>query len=145
MAGEAGLVGTWRLLSWVIEYPDGSVSYPLGPDVAGQLTYTAGGHMSVHVMRCDRPVFPAGDFLSGAPEEIAALFYGYVEYAGTYELVPAEQAVIHHPVCSLFPQWIGSAQKRYVELDGDRLALLTPTPLPTGGQQLARLVWERLE
>ena len=145
MVGDARLVGTWRLLSWEIEHPDGSVSYPLGPAVAGQLTYTAGGHMSVHVMRRDRPVFPGGNFLSGAPEEIAALFYGYVEYAGTYEVDAAERTVIHHPECSLFPQWIAVPQKRFVELADDRLALLTPTPLPGGGQQVARLVWERIE
>jgi len=52
--------------------------------------------------------------------------------------------VIHHVKASLFPNWVGTDQERFVVWDGARL-LLSTAPTVLGGQQLtAHLVWERV-
>ena len=137
------LLGTWRLVSWENRGAAGEVTYPLGPDAAGYLTYTPDGHVFVALMRAGRAAFAAGDLLAGSPDERAAAAAGYVSYAGTYEL--CANTVVHHVEVSLFPNWVGAAQERLVGWDGGRLVLSTAAPTLFGGRrQTARLVWERV-
>jgi hypothetical protein len=46
---------------------------------------------------------------------------------------------------SLFPNWVGSDQERWVELAGDRLTLSASPLLLSGKQQVPCLVWERVD
>ncbi len=46
---------------------------------------------------------------------------GFVAYAGRYSF--RGDRVIHHVELSLFPNWVGTDQQRWVELAGDRLTL----------------------
>jgi hypothetical protein len=50
--------------------------------------------------------------------------------------------VIHHVEVSLFPNWRGTDQERFVDVDGDRLTITT-APLQIGGTTSSRLAWER--
>jgi hypothetical protein len=136
------LQGTWRLVSWQNRSADGEVTYPLGPDAVGYLTYTADGYVFVALMRADRAAFAAGDLLGGSPEERAAAAAGYISYAGTFE-VRAER-VIHHVLASLFPNWVGTEQERFVRWEGERLILSTAPTVFAGRQQTGHLVWERV-
>ena len=81
--------------------------------------------MSVAFMTSGRVPYAAGDRLRGTPEELTAAADTYVSYCGRYELL--EDRVIHHIEVSLFPNWVGVAQTRYITLDGNRLTLRTPT------------------
>jgi hypothetical protein len=63
---------------------------------------------------------------------------GFVAYSGRDSFIG--DRVIHHVELSLFPNWVGSDQERWVELAGDRL-MLSASPLLTGKQQVPRLVW----
>ena len=135
------LVGTWRLVSWENRVAAGDVTYLLGPDAAGYLTYTADGYVFVSLMRAERAPFAAGDLLAGSPEERAAAAAGYVSYAGTFEV--RGDRVVHHVLASLFPNWVGTEQERFVGWDGERL-LLSTAPSVLGGRQTAHLVWERV-
>ena len=139
---SGSVVGTWRLKRWETRAADGRVAYPLGPDAVGYLFYTAGGHMSVAMMRADRPAFAGDDLLGGTPEERAAAAAGYVTYCGRYEV--RDGAVIHHVELSLFPNWVGADQLRFAEVAGDALTITT-RPLRIGGETVNRLVWERVE
>ena len=78
--------------------------------------------------------------MSGTPEEWTAAARSYVTYCGRYDVTA--DAVSHHVELSLFPNWVGRDQLRFVELDGDQLTLTTP-PVQAGGQTVNRLVWER--
>ena len=138
----AAVVGTWRLKRWETRTADGGVSYPLGPDAVGYLIYTAGGHMSVSMMRAARPAFAGDDLLGGTPAERAAAAAGYVTYCGRYEV--RDGAVVHHVELSLFPNWVGADQLRFAEVAGDELTITT-RPLRIGGETVNRLVWERVE
>jgi Lipocalin-like domain len=46
---------------------------------------------------------------------------------------------------SLFPNWVGSDQERWVELAGRRRILSASPLLLAGKQQVPRLVWERVD
>jgi hypothetical protein len=140
---RGALVGAWRLLSWENRAADGQITYPLGVDALGYLLYTADGRFSVTISRRGRAGFAAGDLLSGTTEEQARAVEGFVAYAGRYSF--HGDRVIHHVELSLFPNWVGTDQERWVELAGDRLILSASPLLLAGKQQVPRLVWERVD
>ena len=140
---RGALVGAWRLLSWENRAADGQITYPMGADALGYLLYTADGRFSVTISRRGRSGFAAGDLLSGTTEEQARAVEGFVAYAGRYSF--HGDRVIHHVELSLFPNWVGSDQERWVELAEDRLTLSASPLLLAGRQQIPRLVWERVD
>jgi hypothetical protein len=137
------LIGTWRLISWETRSVlDGEVSYPLGKDAVGYITYGQDGYMSVAIMRPDRAKFAAGDLLGGSTQERAQAAGTYVSYCGRYEF--RGDTVVHRVELSLFPNWIGVEQERLVQLTGNRLILSTRPLLLGGVQRSAHLIWERV-
>ena len=138
------LLGTWRLVSFEARDSKGQLQYPLGERVSGMLMYDAGGNMSAHVMRNDRPLFAANDPGFGTDAEVRAAFDGHAPYFGTYTLDQATQTVIHHVRGAWYPNWIGNDQLRRFTFDGSRLVLSTPS-LVSDGQSLEYvLTWERI-
>jgi hypothetical protein len=140
---HGALVGAWRLVSWENQAADGQVTYPMGPDPNGYVIYAADGRFSITISRRGRAGFAAGDLLSGTAEEKARAMEGFVAYAGRYSF--DGDRVVHHVELSLFPNWVGSDQQRWVELAGDRLILSASPLLLAGKQQVPRLVWERVD
>ena len=137
------LVGTWKLV--LLEFrSDGQVVYPVGRDATGLLMYDRNGWMSQQLMRPDRPAFASGDQLRGADAEVRAAVEGYVAYAGTYTVDETHEVVVHHVTASLFPNWVGTDQKRFYKLSGDRLIISTPTVLVAGHLMDVMLIWERI-
>lgn len=135
------LIGTWRLVSYELESATGAISYPYGQDPSGYLIYAADGYMSVAFMTGGRVSYAAGDRLRGTPEERAAAADSYVSYCGRYEV--RNDRVIHHIEVSLFPNWVGVAQTRYITLAVNRLTLRTPPLLMGGSTQTGHVTWER--
>jgi hypothetical protein len=134
-------VGAWKLISYERRTAAGEVTYPMGQNPVGRLTYDALGRMSAQIMRPDRPkpqgVAPA----SWTAEEKAAAFDGYIGYYGTFTVSETERAVIHHVEASLYPHWVGSDQRRLYEFSGSQLILRA---VGSGGPGTeSRLVWER--
>jgi hypothetical protein len=136
------LVGAWRLVSWENRAAAGQVTYPMGTDLLGYLIYSADGRFSVTISRGDRARFAVGDLLGGTTDEKAGAMEGFVAYAGRYSF--HGDRVVHHVELSLFPNWVGSDQERWVEVAGDRLTLSASPLLLAGKQQVPRLVWERV-
>jgi hypothetical protein len=136
-------IGTWKLVSFDMQHPDGQRTYPLGKDAAGIIMYDANGRMSVQIMRPDRPEFASDEQLGGTPAEIKTAFEGFVSYFGAYEVNQEEGTVTHHVKGCLFPNWVGKAQKRFFEFSGNRLILSTPPVLWDGQQVTGALTWER--
>src|SRR5262249_7159277 len=117
--------------------PDGSIQHPLGQDAVGLLVYTANGHMTGQVMQTDRGV-PAAGYRALTPKEV-----GYIAYCGTYTVDDESNEVVHHVTAALFPNWIGSEQRRAFEFSGNHLIL--SARVTHGGEVIAhRLVWERV-
>src|SRR5512143_4053434 len=108
-------LGTWKLVSAVFRRPDGTAIQYLGDNPMGMLIYTLDGHMSVHLVRRDRPRFATEDRMGGTPEQVRAAFIGYQGYFGTYTVNEAEGSVTHHIEAGSFPNWVGAEQKRFCE------------------------------
>ena len=138
MATSNPFVGTWKLVSWEVSLPDGTIHYPYGKDVVGYLIYTADGYMSAEIMNPDRqqsdPSFPlemaTGQTLPDSDR--ARAFSTYLSYCGTYTV--AGKTVTHHMKAGLIPSWTGSEQVRPFKFDHGFLII-------TGGNQ--KLTWER--
>ena len=143
--GKEQFIGTWKLVSSEFRHSDGQLTYPFGRDAVGIIMYDANEHMSVQVMRPDRPAFASGDYLKGTPMEIKSAFEGFIAYYGVYEVNQKESTVTHHVEGSSFPNWVCSAQRRFFEFSGNRLTISTP-PILVGVQQVTVvLIWERAE
>src|SRR5437763_5852386 len=110
----------WRRVSLVARVPEGRVQNPLGVNVCGLVMYDAGGNMSAHVMRNDRPLFAANDPERGTDAEVRAAFDGYASYFGTYTIDQAKQTVTHHIWGAWYPNWIGNDQLRHFKFGGSR-------------------------
>ncbi|MBV9314835.1 MAG: lipocalin-like domain-containing protein [Pseudonocardia sp.] len=132
--------GTWKLVTWRRIAPDGSVSFPLGPDPEGQLTYTSDGYMSVVLVSASRPPIAGGDPLGGDIEARAEAYSTCLAYTGTY--VRDEATVIHYIEQSLYPNWSDTKQPRLITDRDGQLVLTTPSQagMPT---TVNEIVWAR--
>lgn len=135
------IVGTWKIISTEVHSEDGRVTYPEGKHPQGYLIYSDDGYFSITIMRLDRPRYASEDFRGGTTEELAKAAETYVSYCGRYSL--GKGSVTHHIDASLFPNWVGTDQQRFIEIDGDRLVLTTPPFLIYNKEQQAYLIWER--
>lgn len=138
------LIGTWRLLSCDAVTSDGKTAYPFGPKPTGRLIYDRAGGMTVQVMASGREPLSVFEKSRATPEEAHRALKSYEAYFGTYHVNEAAQLVIHRVEGALFPNWVGTDQRRFAELSGSRLVLRTP-PMPyRDGTVTTRIVWERV-
>jgi len=137
------LIGSWRLRQWVSVTDEGADSLPMGDAPNGLLIYAADGLMITMLGPGDRPRFASDDVTGGTVDERASAFASFVAYGGTFDI--DGDTVHHHVETSLYPNWIGTVQRRRWELDetGRRLTLTSP-PITLGGlTRIQRLTWER--
>ena len=141
-----GVIGAWRLVSYVVEDADGGHhSFPLGDDAHGIIIYTQSGHMSVQIGSTGRPQYQDGSPHGGTDAERAATAAGYLAYAGRYT-VSDEGVVEHLPDVSLFPNWEHTTVPRKATIAHDRLTLELVEPLIIDGKRRGgKLTWERVE
>jgi Lipocalin-like domain len=139
------LVGGWRLRTWVSISDDGSEVHPMGEAPDGLLAYTAGGTMVAIMGPVDRTRFSTDDVTGGTPDEQAGAFATFIAYGGSFDV--DGDTVNHHVETSLFPNWIGTMQRRRWELDetGRHLTLTSPPLLLGGAKRIQRLRWERVD
>ena len=131
-------IGTWKLVSWELTQPDGTIRYLYGKDVVGYLMYTADGYMSAQIMDPDRqqsdPNFPleTAEAQTLPDPDRARAYSTYVAYCGTYTV--EGDKVIHHVKAGLIPSWTGSDQRRRFRFELGRLII---------GSGKHKLTWER--
>ena len=137
------LVGGWRLRSWVSIADDGSETLPMGESPHGLVVYTADGTVIGIMGTGDRPRFATDDVTGGTIEERARAFATFIAYGGSYEV--DGDTVTHCVETSLFPNWIGTTQRRRWQLDvtGRGLTLTSPSLMLGGATRVQRLTWER--
>lgn len=139
---QVSLIGTWKLSLVEARYEDSPVRYPWGHNAKGLLIYTQDGHMSAVIMGADRPRFLVSDMLGGSVEEQAQAAKTYMSCCGTYEI--QGDKVIHHVEASLFPNWVGQDQVRFIDkLTKDQLVLRTEPQLAGGKVGMGYLIWHR--
>lgn len=136
------LVGTWMLTAVEVRYSDGEVKYPYGKHPQGYLVYTEDGFMSAVITEQERSPFTVDDIFGGTVEEQAQAARTYLSYCGPYSV--HENEVIHHVDLSLFPNWMGQEQLRYIESVDDNQLVLRAMPLLLAGRQgTSYLIWHR--
>ena len=140
---RSALIGTWRLLSWEAVRAEGGVQRPFGAGPLGYLVYTDAGRMLTTISRAGRASI-GGDLLTGPEAGRAVAFASFVAYSGTFSVVG--EHVLHHVEMSLFPDWVGTTQRRRVEIDAlARLLVLRPEVIPGSGAVEHVLRWERVQ
>ena len=144
-AQTPSVLGTWRLISYDTQTPDGVKTFPLGRDVAGLAVYTPNGRVSIQFMRRDRPLFKSGDAWRGTLEEERAAFEGFFAYAGRYTIDVARSTVTHHLEVASAPNYVGSDLVRTFSFSGNRLTLRTPPRQLMGQTASSTRVWERVD
>jgi Lipocalin-like domain len=136
------LIGRWDIVSWVQQYDDGHMQYPMGEDLHGFIRYTGDGDMMVMIARRDRAGFTTGGQWDAADSDKAAAYQSMLAYAGHYEV--DGDHVVHHVDLSLFPGWVGGQQRRRVDRRSDgTIALEARLEDGTPQARTARLVWRR--
>lgn len=135
------LLGTWRLVSWVLTDSTGKQTTPAGPDPEGLLTYTADGFMFATLAAKGREPFAGADPLGGTPDECQRAMATCHSYCGRYRL--DGDTVVHAVEMALFPNMVGTEQRRFLRIDGDRIVLRTPPMTRKGSSGVAELVWRR--
>lgn len=138
------LIGHWRLMSLTAVH-ERDIEYPMGQDLEGVITYEPTAHMAMQIMRYLRPSFVSGDMDRGTPEELAAAVSGYSAYFGTYSVDETARVVTHHVKGSLFPNWVGTDQRREIRIDGNSLTLTSQPILSEGKMRVFRAEWKRDE
>ena len=114
-------VGAWELVDWRATDAAGTVRFPYGEDAQGQVTYSANGRMSAHLMR------PPADPADAPPQHLS--------YWGRFSVDVEAGTVTHHVIGSDQNNWIGSDQVRQFAFEGDDRLVLS-----LGSN---RLTWER--
>jgi len=136
--GADALIGSWRLVSFELRSPDGSVSHPFGKDASGYLFYNEDGYMSAAFMGADR-ARPDSDDLSEVARGVN--FDAFNAYCGRFEV--RGDRVVHRVEVSSLPQWTGSEQERVFSFEDGRLVLETVALQIDSGVPVGVLVWER--
>ena len=139
-------VGVWRLVSWAHALQSGGdVVEPWGPHPQGFISYTPGGRMSAVVTAPERKQ-PGATGQQAPAEDQARLYRTLFAYAGSYT-VETEGVLVHHVEVASDPAWVGTNQRRFFHIEGNRLTITTP-PLQILAESAPRihtLVWERVE
>lgn len=135
------MIDRWNIVSWYQEYDDGRLIHPFGENPEGFLDYQAAGYMCCTIVRPDRQNFTTGGQWNADDREKADAYNGYLSYSGTFEVVG--NTVEHKVRYSIFPNWVGSVQKRTFELKGDILDLSARLEDGTAEARTAILRWSR--
>ena len=86
----------------------------MGDDPDGFVVYTPDGTMLTTIGRRDRQPVGGGDPLGGPPEARLAALDTFLAYAARWETDGDD--VLHRVTMSLFPDWVGTTQRRHVAL-----------------------------
>jgi hypothetical protein len=139
------LLGSWELVSYHLELDTGLTAHPLCENAIGLIVYTPQRRMSVNIMRPGRATWTSPNPAAGTQSEAAEAGAGYLAYAGSFTVDETASIVEHHVEVSLFPNWIGEVQKRFVHLTGDELVLEAPVITDAAGTSVTpRLRWRRI-
>jgi Lipocalin-like domain len=133
MPYTAGLLGTWKMISWKRELvATGEKNDVLGPDPIGYINYGTDGRFYALVVSRDRPApatVPPSDY------EKLKLYDSMLAYAGSYTV--DDEKAVHHVDASWNQSWTGTDLVRYYKLNGDRLSIsAAPSKDAHSGQEV---------
>jgi hypothetical protein len=142
------LTGAWHLQRWDITYGDGRpATFPFGQEASGIIVYGPDGWMNASISRAGRKPLSSESAKSAPAEERLAAFDSFFSYGGRYRLLEEDGVpfVIHSVTQALNPGFVGSEQKRRMDVGADgSLTLSADDTLPGSSvSRHHRLVWRR--
>ena len=133
--------GTWTMVSNVLDQ-GGNKTEPYGPGAKGSVVLT-NGRVLLIITRADVPKFASNNRTTGTPEENKAAVAGSIAYFGTYTVNDADKMLVMHLDGSTYPNWVGTDQKRTLELSGDEMKFINQNP--SMGQGTVTVSWKRVK
>lgn len=134
----AQMTGGWTLLSLDTETAEGPIQ-PFGATPLGFIDFSGNGRFMMQFMRPDLPKIAANNRLKATPDENIAIGQGVVAFFGEWQLLDAATGEVSlRIVGSSFANWNGTAQKRFVQVSGDRMTLINPAS-PSAGRSTLKL------
>jgi len=111
--------GRWRLLAAEDIRADGTVArLPWGKSPVGSIV-VEGGYCYVQIMSSDVPSFAAAKPIG--EQMTAALLSTYIAYSGACTVDEKEGSVTLKVDSAWRPSYVGTAQKRFFKIDGNRM------------------------
>lgn len=135
---KAQLLGRWRIVAWVQRYDDGREKHPLGRNPRGFIQYDR-ERMFCFIANGERAPLSGSQWAAPQAEKAAA-YETCFAYSGTYEIAGDE--ILHKVDLSLYPNWVGTTQRRRAVLRNGRLALTARLEEGTSEARTAELIWE---
>lgn len=128
------LVGTWTLVSWSQDVPNGPQLQRFGVNPEGVTVFDANGRVFAMFARPDLPKIASKNPSNPTPEEAKAIVSGAIAYFGIYTVDEAAKVVTIKVKASSFPNQLGVDQKRTVTSISPTELKLQNTTAITGGQ-----------
>jgi hypothetical protein len=120
---EEQLIGSWMIVSAVTIRPDGTKTDTFGPDPKGLQIFEKGGRTSAIIVGSNLPKFASNNRAAGTADENKAVIQRSVAFFGPYAFNKADQSFTFQVEGSTFPNWEGTAQKRFIAISGDDLTI----------------------
>ena len=120
------LIGTWLMATNITIGPDGSRADTYGPNAQGIVIFDSSGRFTLVTTRSDLPKFASNNRAKGTADENRAVVAGSLAYFGTYSVNETDQSYTVQIEASMFPNWVGTAQKRTITMSGDEFTLTNP-------------------
>jgi len=112
------VLGVWQLLTYLVEVKESGESFPpMGQKPMGYVIFTPEGRLSFTLSAEGRQ--PAT-----TDQERAALLSSVIAYTGSYRL--EGNRWITQVDVAWNPEWVGTEQTRYFQVEADRLTVTTP-------------------
>ena len=137
------LVGSWRLVSSEGHSSDGGIEHDQGETPTGRAMFDANGRLSLHLTRPNRSNWASGDFLQPTQDECLDTARDYFGYFGSYSVDDDAGVVTFHVEGAAYPNYVGTDQKRFFTIEGNRLILRTPPERAGGADVTYYVTWER--
>jgi hypothetical protein len=135
----AQLVGTWRLVSWLVKFDGGDTVEPYGPNARGRLVLTPDRRWIVILTGADRK--PAKSV-----EEKAALLDTVLAYSGVYTVEGNKITTKVDMSSNEIYTGANQDQTRFFGIEGDKLTLRTPeivSAVRPGQKAVGTITFER--
>ena len=120
------LVGSWLMVTNINTLPDGTKVDTYGPNAKGIAIFESNGRFTLVTIRSDLPRFASNNRGTGTADENRAVVQGSLAYFGTYSVNETDKSYTVQIEGSIFPNWVGTAQKRMIAISGDEFTITNP-------------------
>ncbi|MBN1598722.1 MAG: lipocalin-like domain-containing protein [Bacteroidales bacterium] len=136
--GDA-LTGTWKLLVYKTESPDGHIKYPFEKDVDGMAVFDRKNNFSFQFYDGSRSRFLKSDPYFSTNPEIRIAFLTSRTSFGKYQI--NADTVFLKIKAALIPNYSGTVTKYFFKIKGDTLLMISPGMLQAGDLLSEHTIW----